>query len=360
MSKKTKKKRDSNKCKPGEILKKGYDRKGYQRNEYKRRDGGIIPTTFVAKTHVPPTCIKDMGKPGKGPKTLPELNKQIRLTRYGYGVHKPEAERRKALRAASNDFDTLKVYRRLNLIRNYQAVPEVKDIFSQDVEYMKKLYANIKKNKLKQRGGATNSEDTVDSDVSEGSDSSPITSDISVEELNLPENMKFKIDTVLSSKKICKNGTCNNYDFIFESHIINGRQVIYYTLGEKDVDDVFEFDKMSYPDIDRNIVMKKINNNSGLLIGMKVDDKLEGYCQFKLLENKEVEIVYFFANKGYRAALYIFVEKYFKMNDYVRIEIIVDMNTLDAAQQINFWYDMDYKIYKTQQDRNLFLMEKFI
>ena len=119
-------------------------REGYERKAYKRKNG-----TFVHAAYIKPTCVKDMGRPGKGPKTLPKPDKLIHLTNYGYSVHAPDKKREAALLAASKDYGILPILRRINLIRNYQAVPENKLIFSKDVDYMKKLYANAKKNSNK-------------------------------------------------------------------------------------------------------------------------------------------------------------------------------------------------------------------
>ena len=369
----------SNRCGPGEILKKGYYRKGYQRDKFTRKDGTNVPSSYIPSTRVPPTCIRDVGKPGKGPKTLPKLGDKIHFTKYGYSIYKPEAERRSALRAASKAFNTLEVLRRLNLIRNYQAIPQNKEIFSKDVEYMKKLYANVKKKKSKkstrnQKGGNVKDDnvrnffdDSLNVSVEEileaigDSSDSPITSDIPVEEISLPENRILEFNMIVNEEKTCHNGECNSYDVIYESHVVNGRQVIFLTLGEKDTDQIFELDKIYLdPNISRNSVLQKIKDNPGRLIGIKIDDKLQGYCQFKFLGNKEVRITWFCANKGFSTALYAFLERYFKLNDYIRIEILVTMVGEYAAKRINFWYDMDYQTSEMLPDKNQILVEKFI
>lgn len=358
---KSRSKSKSKQCGPGKILREGYHRKGYQRNEFERQDGTVVPATYVSAANVPPVCVKDTGRPGKGPKTLPKLGDKIHLTRYGYSIHKPESSRRAALRAASQDFNTLEVLRRLNLIRNYQAVPENKAIFSSDVEYMKKLYANIKKKDPanRQKGGVT--VDEILEAINE-SDDSPITSDDSIDKIDLPETktVEEKID-IIESKEICRDGKCINNSIVYEAHNVNGRQVVYYTLTEKDIEQILELDRAYInSDTERDSILEKIQNNPGQLIGIKVDDKLQGYCQFKPLANKEVKIVWFCANKGFGTPLYTFMEKYFKVNDYVRIKVIVKMEGSNAIKRINFWYDKGFQTYKTDTDKNQISMEKFI
>ena len=60
------------KCKTGEILREAYDRKSYHRKGYVKKDGTMVPSTYVHRAHVPATCITDRGKPGKGSKILPK------------------------------------------------------------------------------------------------------------------------------------------------------------------------------------------------------------------------------------------------------------------------------------------------
>ena len=59
-----KKKKSSKKCKSGKILRKSYTTKK-----------GI---------KVKASCIKDRGKKGKGPKTLPKIKTDMSLGEYGY------------------------------------------------------------------------------------------------------------------------------------------------------------------------------------------------------------------------------------------------------------------------------------
>jgi len=125
LSRKGSKKRGSKKrCQPGEILRKSYKR---------------------GSTRVSPTCIQDKGRPGKGPKTLPPLDKQGSLRKYGYTLKKGSRTRRQSLRKASKKNGSLRVLRRLVLLRNYQADPKYKKELTDDIQFMSKLHANEKK-----------------------------------------------------------------------------------------------------------------------------------------------------------------------------------------------------------------------
>ena len=367
-------KKSSKKCGPGEIMRKGYQRKGYQRNEYTRKTGTTIPATYVSAAEVPPICIKDVGKPGKGPKTLPKPDNLVHLSKYGYSIHRPEPERRAALRAAIKDYNTLLILRRLNLLRNYQAIPENKEIFTKDVEYMKKLYSNIKQskprsnkqskysNKQSLHGGSDSLfQDPLTSDMTEISETSE-TSDYVVDKINLPEPRTVEINTIVDREKMCDGeGKCGVRNIIYESHIVDDREIIFYTLGEKDADQILELDKM-YLDSDqyKNSVMEKIIDNRGLLIGIKVDNILQGYCQYEPLENLEVKIVWFCANKGYGTPLYTFIEKYFRLNDFTRVVLVVSLEGSYSTRRINFWYRMGFNTYETLPEKNKIHMEKNI
>ena len=392
------KKSNKTKCGPGEILRKGYKRKGYHRNEFTRKDGTVVPASYIPESTVPPTCVPDFGKVGRGKKTLPPLDDKLHLSAYGYSIHKPEPLRRAALRAASKDNDVLMVLRRLNLIRNYQPIPENKEIFTRDVEFMKDMYDSYRKTprrapeykvwenendldrwrnmnnraknssksnrqtkkKRNQRGGI-DEQIFIDPITPIGSDDSTISDDV-VENISLPEQHIIEIDTVIDRKEVCDfKGKCSASNNIYEMHEVDGKQVLYYTLDEKDVNDILKLDLL-YLDSDRTSddVLQNIQSNQGLLIGIKVDNKLVGYCQYKPLENMDVKIVWFCANKGFGITLYVFIEKYFKMNDYVRIILIVSLEGSYATKRINFWFHMGFTTYETLPEKKKVYMEKFI
>lgn len=320
MSKRSGRKRSNkkNKCGPGEIKKVGYKRKGYVRNSFTRKDGTIVPETYIPATNVPSTCVKDVGKPGKGPKILPKLGTKIRFHKYGYGIHRPESVRRAALRAASKDYNTLEVLRRLNLIRNYQPIPENKEIFSQDVDYMKKLYRKEKEMKNRntrsgQRGGQIEEQKNNDtsSDLSATSDFSETSeSDHVVDKIPLGEQDKIIINSFVDREKICgPDGKCTMKQKIYEKHNVGGKIVEYFTIDNENINQIHDFNK------NKNISEFSGLKNGEFIIGIKIDGQLQGYCTYEMTEVPDVVLVKFCTNKGYHTALNIFMKKYFKVND---------------------------------------------
>ncbi len=278
MSKKT-----TDGCAPGEILKKGYRRKGYQRNAYTKKSGSKIPATYVSASYVPPTCIKDVGKPGKGPKILPTPGNEIHLSKYGYGVHKSTEARRKALREAIKDYNTLLVLRRLNLIRNIQGIKENKDILSDDVEYLKKKYSKISRTgrKKSQKGGMDSLfQDPLTSDMTVTSDAEDL-----LRSKIFPIDERFvEINTIIDRNKVCDSeGNCGVRNIIYENHIVDGKQVTFYTLGEKDVSQISEFNKLNnIPNDDQQEIFNQI---------IKIEDccsvlKLMMYFKVMLIMNQ--------------------------------------------------------------------------
>ena len=117
------------KCKKGYVL-----RKGYYRKSYVRKDG-----VKVKGSYVPPKCIKDQGKPGKGPKILPEI-KELNLGQFGYELKYSFEERKKALIKAIKKYDSLKVLRYLVLIRTYSKSNKKNyDKYTKDIKFIQKL-----------------------------------------------------------------------------------------------------------------------------------------------------------------------------------------------------------------------------
>lgn len=88
------------KCPKGQIL-----REGYEREAYTKEDG-----TFVEATLVPPECIKNQGKPGKGPKLIQLSDVDHILSDHGYKDVKSMNEKKrhevlmKVIRAVTRDY----------------------------------------------------------------------------------------------------------------------------------------------------------------------------------------------------------------------------------------------------------------
>lgn len=324
-----------NKCGPGQIEKKGYYRKGYQRKSFTKKDGTVIPPTYVSAAIVGPTCIKDVGKPGKGPKNLPMPGKEIHLSKYGYGIHKSQAQRRAALRAASNDYNTLVILKRLNLLRNFQGIPENKEIFSSDVEYMKKLYSKIRRTKPKNK---RSSQIGGDSDAKQ-----------------------IETTSKISSSHVCnKDGKCETKTIIYESHIVDGKQIVFYTLDEDDAHDVYELEKKHCKtDKIEEDILNMIKKYKGHLIGIKANDKLQGYCCFESKDESKVEIKWSCVNKGYETALYTFVERFFQKNNFDEIITKIDFDDSNFTKKLNFQYGAGFVAFDSSEyDKEIYFRKE--
>lgn len=102
-------------CKSGEILRKGY-------------------TTKIG-VRVSPSCIKDRGAKGKGPKLIPKLKTGALM---GYSTYLPQKERRKILKDLLKTTDYATIIRRLNAVRTLQkrTSPTVVKKITRDMRYL--------------------------------------------------------------------------------------------------------------------------------------------------------------------------------------------------------------------------------
>lgn len=110
--------------------------------------GTILRSAYTTKkgTHVSPTCVKDVGKPGKTPMAarLPTLTDDLHLSEYGYhvsdAVEKREAALVKAVYAIMQDKKITKkeairkLIKHLNLLSILQknTNPKYSAIFKKD------------------------------------------------------------------------------------------------------------------------------------------------------------------------------------------------------------------------------------
>jgi hypothetical protein len=134
-------------CPPGMILRKGYTRK---------YTTAVRTSGFTVKKHgkayrVQPTakdmfvkssCIKNVGKPGKGPKLFGPLRKG-ELAKYGYSFRASESERHGALKKAITEYGSTGVFRKLNAVAKLtkRASPKASNVFSKDREWVRKTIA---------------------------------------------------------------------------------------------------------------------------------------------------------------------------------------------------------------------------
>lgn len=353
----------SQKCPPGQIMRVGYHRKAYT-----KKDGTDVPATYVKSV-----CIKDQGKKGKGPKTLPPLDDVIHLRDYGYSYKKTPDERHAALRAASMDNGTLKVLRRLNLIRNYQYIPSVKDVFNNDVDYMMLLYKKVKDSKIskkEQRGGGNiksggniRSGDAEPTTSDEQNEYVENDSEFNIIKVDLPENesKNTNVTQIFKTKEIydSSTGQTDVFQDVYEKHKIDDMKVVFYTLTQNDADAVLKLDLMYFDsDTDLDTVTNKLKEHQGHLIGVKINDKLEGYCQYMPLKDSTVKIVWFNANKGVGTLLYDFMERFFVLNNYTKVHLIVSLEGSYAIKRLNFWNKMGFTTVEINNNDKKLIMEK--
>ena len=138
-------------CPPGMIERKAYTRKFSnsirQKGYTVRKSSG---TTYVVHpksqgARVRPTCIKEKGQPGKGPKKIGRLRKG-ELSKFGYSFRTTEEARHKALRQAVDEFGVLGVYRKLDAVAKLSktTIPEASRIFKTDRNWVDSRLGPIK------------------------------------------------------------------------------------------------------------------------------------------------------------------------------------------------------------------------
>ena len=105
-------------CPRGKIMRKGY----------RRKDG----------TYVKPSCIKDRGAPGKGPKLFKVTHPGI-LTSEGYSTFEPAVARHTAIERAVKKDGYAEIFRSLNNLRvwNKRVNPELAEKADRDIEYLR-------------------------------------------------------------------------------------------------------------------------------------------------------------------------------------------------------------------------------
>ena len=122
-------------CSPNKVCKSGYIRKGYI-----KKNG-----TKVKSTVVPPVCIKDKGKKGKGPKILPPIPKKDigMLTKLGYHLKDKVESREKALKKAVKKYGPGKVVKKINYVRILSKSNKTKyNKYTRDMKFVQKMEKN--------------------------------------------------------------------------------------------------------------------------------------------------------------------------------------------------------------------------
>ena len=110
------------------------------------KKGEILRTGYITKNNVKvkPTCIKDQGKPGKGPKLIVIPKEDIGLLdKYNYTLKNNYEERIKSLKKANKELSKLKVLRYINALRTLQKSNEkYYNKLDRDMKWLQKNYSN--------------------------------------------------------------------------------------------------------------------------------------------------------------------------------------------------------------------------
>jgi hypothetical protein len=122
-----------------------------------RRQGFTVRKPSGAKYRVIPTgqnivvkskCVKDMGLPGKGPRSGKGIGPMHKgeLAQKGYSVKDSTVRRRGALEKAVNAYGALGVYRKLDAVGKLttRTTPTLSKRFTNDRNWVKQKYGPLK------------------------------------------------------------------------------------------------------------------------------------------------------------------------------------------------------------------------
>jgi hypothetical protein len=130
-------------CPPGMISRKSYTRRystAVRKSGFTvKRSSGRVYRVYpkVSDMVVKSRCIKNTGKPGKGPQLFGRLKKG-ELSKLGYSFRASESERKSALKKAMEHYGTLGVYRKLDAVAKLSKKinPAASKIFKMDREWV--------------------------------------------------------------------------------------------------------------------------------------------------------------------------------------------------------------------------------
>jgi hypothetical protein len=102
----------------------------------------------AANMMVESACVKDLGLPGKGPRSgkgIGPLHKG-ELAKHGYSYRNSNSSRHAALKKAAEEYGPLGVFRKLNAVAKLttRTVPKVSAAFKRDREWVKKELGPLK------------------------------------------------------------------------------------------------------------------------------------------------------------------------------------------------------------------------
>lgn len=263
------------------------------------------------------------------------------LISNGYSTLKPKEERRTALRKSVKTNGMAPVVEKLKTLKKQIPDSTLRELYSSDIAYLKKLYRKqLSKYTQMQRGGEED--------------------DVVVEEIEYPEKFDDDINNEQYDKDNKSDETINTY-YIYEKHVIDSVEYIFYTLKGTDIADILELQrKYISPNITLTELTDRFNLRPNNYIGIKVNGDFQGYCLFNLQDDKEMEIIEFYVNKPYGSTLYQLIERITIDNGYNRIYTAVNISLEYSIRLLNFWYMCGFLTYGVLSTEQLLLLEKFV
>ena len=245
----------------------------------------------------------------------------------GYNPKKNSTARHSSLESAVKTNGIRNVYYNFYLRAHDETHPQTKQTMDSDIMYLKHLF----RTKYKQLGGNYTESETDSSDVE-------------INLINLLENKSTDIHKYAHKQQCDSSGNCTATNSVYEKHNVNGQKIVFYTLGIDDAEQVHELD-VKYLNADHGAidqVKTRLIANAGLFIGIKsyddTDEKLQGYCQYAISDST-VTIRWFCANKTFGTPLYKFLEKFFWLSGFKKI----NLTEKTANAKIDFWKKMGFE-----------------
>ena len=141
-------------CPPGQILRKAYVRrystavraKGFTVKKSSGKTYRVHPTN--KNMLIESQCVKDMGLPGKSPKSGKAFGplKRGELSQYGYSFRTPESQRHAALKKAVQEYTPLGVFRKLDAVAKLmvRTAPTAAKVFAADSDWIRSKFGPLK------------------------------------------------------------------------------------------------------------------------------------------------------------------------------------------------------------------------
>jgi hypothetical protein len=278
------------------------------------------------------------------------------LVSNGYSIIKNKNDRRMALKNISKKNGANDVIEKMQIIMNQVIDPNIKKIYYRDLSYLKKIYMKQLDKYVQVQYGGKDDEDENE--------------EVIIEEIEYPENISENEEEVVENdtsfiKKICDTEfsphKCIIDVVVYELHKIDNDEIIFYTLTDLDINDVFNIAHKFNPYVlSSNEISNKMLSHKGHFIGIKINGILNGYFYFDPQENNEVDIIDFYAEKKYGSTLYQFLERFFSENGFTRIYTTIKLNIEYAVRLLNFWYGCGFLTYGLLMSEQCILLEKFL